>query len=124
MKVEKWNFITREDCRRNPDKIFLFGDNLERAGFGGQAKEMRGEVNAIGIPTKKKPSNSPDSFFSDDEFEQNRQAITKAFASIPKNKTIVVPAAGLGTGLAKLSQRAPRTFEFLQEKLKELENED
>lgn len=121
MKIEKWDFITRQDCRNNPGKIFLFGDNLQKRGFGGQAKEMRGEPNAIGIPTKKQPANSPQSFFIDNEFEQNCRAISEAFALIPKGKTIVIPSAGLGTGLAKLNETAPKTFEFLQQKLKELE---
>jgi redox-sensitive bicupin YhaK (pirin superfamily) len=29
--------------------LFVFGDNLRRTGFGGQAAEMRGEPNAVGI---------------------------------------------------------------------------
>ena len=54
-KVERIRFITREYVRANPDKIFLFGDNLEQRGLGGQAAAMRGEPNAVGIPTKKRP---------------------------------------------------------------------
>jgi hypothetical protein len=49
-------WLTRKDLRRRPDIIFLFRDNLEQRGFGGQAKAMRGEPNAIGIPTDKKPT--------------------------------------------------------------------
>jgi len=40
-KVERIKFITREYVRKNRDKLFLFGDNLERRGFGGQAAAMR-----------------------------------------------------------------------------------
>lgn len=57
----------------------LFGDNLERRGFGGQAASMRGEPNAIGIPTKKSPTYKDEAFFSDDEFGQNKAAIDAAF---------------------------------------------
>lgn len=42
-------YIKRQDLKSNPNTQYLFGDNLKRSGFGGQAKEMRGEPNAIGI---------------------------------------------------------------------------
>jgi len=41
--------IKRDDLRAHPDRIYLFGDNVARQGRGGQAKEMRGEPNALGI---------------------------------------------------------------------------
>jgi hypothetical protein len=67
--IEFAEFITRASCRANPDKTFLFGDNAIHAGFGGQAaKEMRGEPNAIGIPTKFYPNMRDDSFFTDKDF--------------------------------------------------------
>lgn len=119
-KVETMRHITRDIVRANPEKIFLFGDNLIGIGYGGQAKEMRGEPNAIGIPTKKKPSMSPDSFFTDDEYESNIIAIGKAFNRIPDNCTVVLPQAGLGTGLAKLPEKAPKTFAYLYLRLTEM----
>ena len=124
MKIIYQNFITRQDLKANPDKVYLFGDNLQKQGLGGQAKEMRGEPNAIGIPTKKKPSNSDDSFMSDLEYNENVIAIDEAFNKIPIDKTIVIPSAGLGTGLAKLDIRAPKTFSYLQTRLKQLITED
>lgn len=119
--IEYRTWITRKDLKREPEKVFLFGDNLQRKGFGGQAKEMRGEPNAIGIVTKKKPSNSPDAFLSDDDYESNCDIIDADFAQIPREKIIVIPASGIGTGLARMVEKAPRTFEYLQRKLKELE---
>lgn len=119
-KIEHMQHITRSTLRTNSDKIFLFGDNLLQIGYGGQAKEMRGEPNAIGIPTKKKPSMSPDSFFTDDEYESNIIAIGKAFNKIPDNCTIVLPQAGLGTGLAELPEKAPKTFAYLYLRLMEM----
>ena len=119
-KIEKLRFITREYVRANADKIFLFGDNLLRKGYGGQAGAMRDEPNAVGIPTKKKPSNAPDAFFSDTEFGQNKNAIDLAFSELDgraKGKVIVIPAAGLGTGLADLQNRAPKTFQYLERRL-------
>ena len=113
--------ITREIVRRNKNKIYLFGDNLEREGYGGQAAAMRGELNAIGIPTKKKPDMNESSFFTDDEFEDNKDAIDAAVARIPKDATVIIPMAGLGTGRAQLKERAPKTFEYLNKKIRDLQ---
>lgn len=127
-KVERMQYITREYVRANRTKLFLFGDNLERRGFGGQAAAMRGEPNAIGIPTKKSPSYRDDAFFSDDEFEKNKASIDAAFAEIMRAITdsirvIVIPSDGLGTGRAQLERRAPRTFAHLQKRLTEIASE-
>lgn len=119
-RIEVSDFITRVDIRAQKDKIFLFGDNLAKKGFGGQAKEMRGEENAIGIPTKKAPSNNPKAFFTDQEFATNKKAIDEAFGKIPPDKIIVIPKAGLGTGLAVLEEKAPETFAYLNQKLSEI----
>ena len=77
------------DLRAEPDKIFLFGDNLKQAGYGGQAKEMRGEENAVGIPSKKAPSNSPTSFFTDKEFDANKKAIDEADQKLSENDWVM-----------------------------------
>lgn len=126
-KIERRSFITRDNVRQNPDKLFLFGDNLLRHGLGGQAREMRGEPNAIGIPTKKRPARTSDSYFTDEEFDENRAAIDRAFRHVGEwlhdhggSSILVIPSAGLGTGRAELQQRAPRTFAYLQMKLAEL----
>lgn len=125
-KIERMRLISREYVRANRDKLFVFGDNLERRGFGGQARAMRGEPNAIGVPTKKSPSYEDAAFFTDEEFEQNKVAIDRAFAEIAQRaasfeiQVIVIPSNGLGTGRAQLQSRAPRTFAYLQSRLAEL----
>jgi hypothetical protein len=116
--------IIRATLRANPDKIFLFGDNLAGEGRGGQAREMRGEPNAVGIPTKKRPKMFVGSFFNDAEYEANCAAMDAAFAKIPAGAHVIVPAAGLGTGLAQLPERAPRTFEYLKKRLEEIADGD
>ncbi len=117
MKVEYQKFIRREDLRENRDKVYLFGDNTIHSGYGGQAGEMRDEPNSIGIPTLKEPG----IFFTDNEFETNKQIIDEAFRQIPSDKTVVIPSDGLGTGIARLNIAAPKTFKYLVEKIKELE---
>ena len=115
---QKW--ITRDDLKKNPDTIYLFGDNLAGYGLGGQAKAMRGEPNAVGVPTKKLPSTAANAFMSDAEYENNVRAIDAALARIPAGAPVVIPEDGLGTGLARLDQTAPRTFAYLQQKLADL----
>jgi hypothetical protein len=121
MLIEYRDWITRWDLKNEPDTIFLFGDNIEKHGYGGQAKEMRGEPNAVGIPTKFLASHDENAYFTDDEYEYNIRKIDEAFETIPKNANkIVIPKSGLGTGLAELNIRAPRTFAYLQNKIKGL----
>lgn len=125
-KIEKMDIITRDYVKNNPDKVFIFGDNDEKDGYGGQAKEMRGEKNAIGIPTKKKPDSTEDSYYTDDEFDFNKKKINLAINAIIKEikegKTIVFPSNGVGAGLAMLDKKAPKTFAFLQASIVALQN--
>lgn len=119
------NIIKREDIQADLSTLFLFGDNLERKGLKGQAADFRGEPNAIGIATKRRPANDTKSFFSDKTLDENKKIITedinksiKEFDTGGYNR-MVVPS--LGTGLAQLDKKAPLTFAYLQEELKRLE---
>ena len=114
------DFISRADLRANPHKAFLFGDNLLKQGMGGQAGEMRGEPNAIGVPTKRTPSMNGSAFFSDEQYARNVTVIDAALSQVEEYAVVVVPSAGLGTGLAELDTRAPRTFAYLEKRLLDL----
>jgi hypothetical protein len=111
--------ISTELLRENPNKFYLFGDNLEGKGKGGQAI-VRDEPNAIGIPTKKAPRRDESAYFTDDELRDNKAAIDKAFDKLPDDAVIVIPEDGLGTGLADLPRRAPKTFAYLESKIDRL----
>ncbi len=63
-------FIYREDLKTNQGVMYLFGDNDMRVGKGGQAKEMRGEPNAIGIRVKKAPKTT-NAYYTDEEYQSN-----------------------------------------------------
>ena len=78
MPIELQKHFSVEDCNNNPDKIYVFGDNLIHKGKGGQAI-IRDCHNAYGIPTKRLPSMDSDSFFNDefDEYEAVKSAIEK-----------------------------------------------
>jgi hypothetical protein len=118
-------FIARSDVRSRPDARFVFGDNMERRGFRGQAKEMRGEPNAVGVPTKWKPDRAPASYFSDSDFDKVRVAIDSAFRLLRDacngGADIVIPADGIGTGLADLPNRAPRIHRYIEKHIAALE---
>jgi hypothetical protein len=126
--VEKTNkIIIRSELKANPTTLYLFGDNDIRKGLGGQAKEMRGESNAIGISTKKLPASNEEAYKSDDDLQENKRIITddinKAIAewNTGKYNKLIIPQ--MGVGLAELPTRAPLTFEFLQQELKRLEDQ-
>ena len=109
---------TVADARKNPNLIFLFGDNDRRTGKRGQAV-IRGEPNAFGIRTKHKPATSANSYFSDERYENNikmmKDDFVKALEAVPWNGALVLPRDGLGTGLADLPNKAPQTFAWLQQ---------
>lgn len=112
--IEYRNHITRQMLRDEPDKLFVFGDNMERRGLGGQAKEMRGEPNAVGIATKWRPTMDDDAFLSDDDKEQWAEASTGDILKVVEFDGVVVwPTAGIGTGRARLLDKAPKIAKLL-----------
>lgn len=102
-------WITRADIRANPTRLYVFGDNMSQSGYGGQAKEMRGEVNVVGIPTKWRPGRKEADYFTDNDANHPVviAALDHAFgvvqAALRQGITVVLPQAGIGTGLAELS---------------------
>ena len=102
--------IYRSDLQNNPDVLYLFGDNLQRKGYGGQAGEMRGEPNAVGVATKRRPDMMTSTFFTDSDVQEFHHIVLKdlkrAVAHLNNGGTVVIPSDGLGTGLSELPQRA------------------
>jgi hypothetical protein len=125
MPVVKVHRYKREDARNNPDSLYLFGDNDMREGYGGQAAEMRDEENAVGIRTKWAPHTTFDAYFSDDEFAEVTAMIDADLEPVrehlEKGKIVVIPADGLGTGLSRLPEMAPQIYDYLLDRLIELE---
>jgi hypothetical protein len=110
-------WITRDIVRNSPDELFVFGDNAERRGYGGQAAAMRGEPNTIGIATKMRPGMADADFFSDenpDHLDIIRDDCRLVWRALQRNKIINVPEGGIGTGLSQLPTRAPALYERLR----------
>lgn len=121
---DNWTLI---DIKNNPKKIFVFGDNNLRYGKGGQAI-IRDLPNTIGLRTKKAPNNQLSSFYSDSDLEENKKNIIEDILTIKdlqlKGNIIVFSNGGYGTGLSKLKENAPKTFEYLCDCLKSFFNYD
>ena len=124
MPVKTIRRLTREFIRSHPDALFLFGDNEAREGFGGQAKEARGEPNAVGVRTKAEPSNRASAFWREEDHDRQARLIDEdlapAFDAVRAGRTVFVPADGLGTGRAGLPERAPSTHRHAKKRLAEL----
>lgn len=113
MPLEHQKWITRADLKANPDKLYVFGDNLAEVGYGGQAREMRGELNAYGIATKRDPGTC----FTDADYADvvGIWGLDFLFLSslLLEGKVVVIPADGIGTGLAALPTKAPLLYRRL-----------
>ncbi len=113
--------INRADLKANQDTLYIFGDNDIRRGLGGQAKEMRGEPNAVGVRTKATPSMDANAFWSDATYEDNIKKIDADLKrAFEHDGPVVVPEDGIGTGLSQLEKTAPRTYAYLQNRMLEL----
>jgi len=111
--------IDREDLRRNPRVLYVFGDNMIKKGYKGQAYEMRGEPNAVGVATKF----TDYSHYTNDPVDvvhQNQRIdedMRRLFSHVKAGGVVVWPSHGIGTGLAELAKNAPDTDEYLRQKL-------
>ena len=88
--------------------------------MAGKQKKCAAKKTLSAFRLKKSRTINRTSFFTDKEFAENKKAIDEAFGKIPKDKILVIPKAGLGTGLAQLSENAPQTFAYLNEKFAEI----
>lgn len=116
MPLEYIDWMTRETLRANPHKLYVFGDNAQRTGLGGQAGACRGEPNAIGVATKWSPTNEDAAYFSDDDnaaWDAVRKDLSRVTRALCDGKTIVVPKDGIGTGLSQMPQRCPRLLAYI-----------
>lgn len=88
---------------------------------------MRGEPNAIGIPTKWKPTRDEDAFFTDAVLDNSAvmRDVDNAFDILEQFSStggvVVIPMDGIGTDRAELQNRAPAFLEYINIRLRELE---
>lgn len=116
-------WYTRQQLQSQPDDLFAWGDNLARVGGknnpkSGQAFACRDEPNAVGIPTKRRPSMDDNAFFADSDFDRVKPEIDSAFIRLANHLraggTVYWPADGVGTRRAQLATRSPRIWAYLE----------
>ena len=111
--------IMRADLIANRQLLYVFGDNEQRVGNGGQAGEMRGEPNAVGVATL-----SFQKDWSDADAERQCQVIDADLAPVIRHllqgKIAVLPTDGIGTGIAQLELYSPRTMAHVRRRFAQL----
>lgn len=111
--------LTPSTLRKEPNTLFVFGDNDLREGKGGQAVN-RDEPNAIGIRTKHKPTTNADAYYTDDNYTDNIRKMQVDLNNIKRlsaNYESVYFMQGIGDGRAKLEEKAPKTYAWLKNNL-------
>ena len=109
-------WYSKEKCKVNSKWLYIFGDNRERVGCGGQAI-IRYEPNSYGIATKIDPG----TYFTDESLRYNKLTINRDIKYLIKEakkyEAIVFPYMGLGTGLSQMQVKCPQTFLYLCDRL-------
>ena len=118
-KTNPPNKITPSYVRSQPDTLFVFGDNDQRRGTGGQAK-IRNEPNTIGFRTKKAPRTNASAYYTDSEYKENISKMKEDLEEISRRSAdydSVYFIPGIGEGRAKLKEKAPKTYAWMKENL-------
>lgn len=123
-RVKVVSLYTQELLRDHPDWMFLFGDNMQRRGRGGQAKVCRDRPNAVGVPTKWTPGTRGRDYMRDTDLDLVRFRIDEAFRRASEHLraggVVVLPRDGLGTGRAELPRRAPVVMAYIEDHVRRL----
>ena len=111
--------------RNHSDIIFVFGDNLSRTGNGGQAI-IRNEPNAVGLVSKRIPDHSPTAYMTGTptDYDAVNADLSRIEELALSGKQLVFPAAGIGTGLARLQTTAPDLLAYIDSEISKLIHAD
>ena len=114
-----------EYLRQHSDIIFVFGDNLFRTGNGGQAI-IRNEPNAVGLVSKRIPDHSPTAYMTGTptDYDAVNADLSRIEELAISGKQLVFPAAGIGTGLARLQTTAPDLLAYIDSEISKLIHAD
>ena len=120
MKIEiQEEWYSLEQCEKNPNKLYIFGDNAMRVGNGGQA-QIRPADNSYGIATKSTPMTNELAYFGDRQDEADIifgdiVELYDVYMGMTESNydTIVFPADGLGTGLSQMPERSPKLYKWM-----------
>lgn len=104
----------------NRRKQFVFGDNLQRVGKGGQAI-IRDCPNVIGVATKHTPAMDAHAFFTDRTLHRHIREVVRDLQKVEVaalTGDVVIPVTedgliSLGLGLARLHETSPSTYRMI-----------
>lgn len=109
-----------EDAINNRHVLFIFADNDEKKGKSGYAI-VRGQINAIGIPCSKLSKIDNNYFYSDLDFEDNKEKFDISLHHIHKEaekyKEIWFPEHLISE---ITFYTAPKSFAYLDQRLRSL----
>jgi hypothetical protein len=116
---------SKELLQKYPDYLWVFADNLTRTGNGGQAI-IRNEPTAFGLVTKRLPSRTPDAYMTgtDEDYYHVNKDLANVKNLLALDYTFIFPAAGLGTGLARLQTTAPDLLSYIDSEVSKLIHAD
>jgi hypothetical protein len=112
-------------ANRDPEGLILFGDNYIGKGKAGQAI-IRDKDIAVGIPTKKLPAMSPDSFLYDEDLDEYIRRVSPTIERLQQHLDrggrLYFLSTGIGTGLAvaRNGRSQKRVGDWLANRLYEL----
>ena len=110
--------IARADLVANPKLVYVFGDNVARYGYAGQAAACRDMPNAHGIATLWEPGKH----FDDRDYQKIAAILIEDIDALAacfmynlsfRETNIVFPLDGIGTGLARMPEEAPACYDFM-----------
>lgn len=127
------NLYSPEMCSSNPDTLYVFGDNFLNIGLSGQAV-IRYLPNSFGIPTKLFPLTDSFAYLTDHDCHKYNYVMQGYYNEIFDRLTFVAesegfssvafPAGGLGTGLSRMPELAPKLLSYIDNLVSKLINED
>ena len=120
-----FDLYTPELLRKHSDIIWVFGDNICRQGNGGQAT-IRNEPNAVGLVSKRTPDHSPTAYMTGTptDYDAVNADLSRIEELAISGKQLVFPAAGIGTGLARLQTTAPDLLAYIDSEISKLIHTD
>ena len=102
--------VAHADLVANPNLVYVFGDNVARYGYAGQAAACRNKHNSHGIATLWEPGK----YFDDRDYLKITAILVKDIDNLAERKAnIVFPLDGIGTGLARMEEEAPACYDFM-----------
>lgn len=118
-QIRIWDgYWSPKDCQENSNWLFIIGDNLQRAGCGGQAV-IRGQENVDGIVTKRRPKTGYSAYLRDSDYSVVSEIIEDDIERIcskvkqGRYNGVILSEGGYGNGLAYLYKTSPKLWNFL-----------